>query len=51
MFNVKDPWTFKGGQTILGDVNFLNAVWNSSAPTWWSGFVLSAGHPSHDSST
>jgi iron(III) transport system permease protein len=29
MFNVRDPWTLKSWQTVLHDVNFLNALWNS----------------------
>lgn len=31
MFNVRDPWTLKSWQTVLHDVNFLNAMWNSLA--------------------
>jgi iron(III) transport system permease protein len=29
MFNVRDPWTLRSWQTVLHDVNFLNALWNS----------------------
>ena len=29
MFNVRDPWTLKNWQTVLSDVNFLNALRNS----------------------
>lgn len=29
MFNVASPWTLKNWRTVLGDVNFLNALTNS----------------------
>jgi iron(III) transport system permease protein len=29
MFNVREPWTLKSWQTVLRDVNFLNALMNS----------------------
>jgi iron(III) transport system permease protein len=29
MFTVRDPWTLKNWQTVLSDVNFLNALENS----------------------
>ncbi|HEX8967338.1 MAG TPA: iron ABC transporter permease [Chloroflexota bacterium] len=29
MFNVRDPWTLKSWQTVLGDANFLSALRNS----------------------
>jgi iron(III) transport system permease protein len=29
MFNVREPWTLRSWQTVLHDVNFLNALWNS----------------------
>lgn len=29
MFAVRDPWTLKSWQTVLHDVNFINALWNS----------------------
>jgi iron(III) transport system permease protein len=48
MFNVRDPWTLKSWQTVLRDVNFLNALWNSlviaggTAVVAMSGFGLIA---------
>jgi iron(III) transport system permease protein len=30
MFNVRDVWTLKSWQTVLGDINFLNALVNSA---------------------
>jgi iron(III) transport system permease protein len=29
LFNVREPWTLKNWQTVLSDVNFTNALWNS----------------------
>jgi iron(III) transport system permease protein len=29
LFGVRDPWTLKNWQTVLHDVNFLSALWNS----------------------
>jgi iron(III) transport system permease protein len=29
LFAVRDPWTLKNWQTVLHDLNFLNALWNS----------------------
>jgi len=29
LFNVREPWTMKSWQTVLGDVNFVNALVNS----------------------
>jgi iron(III) transport system permease protein len=29
MFNVREPWTLKSWQTVLSDINFVNALMNS----------------------